>query len=95
MCIFINSNAFRVKILKIDTVHNLVYLKGSLPGVDHAYVRIKDAIRKSWHGKVFPEGATVPFPTEMKSGAELPRELVYVPKEGGVDPFSRQLRERT
>ena len=82
--------------MKIDTVHNLLYLKGSIPGFDNAFIRIKDAIRANWYGKLFPEGSKVPFPTLIrKPGVQVPRELVPpMPEEGVTDPFSRQMREK-
>lgn len=89
-----NRTAQNLKVLKIDTVHNLIYLKGSLAGCDEAFVRVTDAVRKGWFGKTFPQGSQIPFPTMLKKSTELPRELIYTPPERGVDPFSRQMREK-
>ncbi|KAJ3177006.1 54S ribosomal protein L3 [Geranomyces variabilis] len=84
-----------LRVMKIDTENNLVYVKGAVPGTDERFVRIKDAVRKGWHGKTFPAGTTVPFPTFLGDPAELPRELLPAPpKEAERDPFSRQRRER-
>ncbi|KAJ3299813.1 54S ribosomal protein L9, mitochondrial [Kappamyces sp. JEL0829] len=84
-----------LKVVKIDTVHDLIYVKGSLPGVDNAIVTCRDAIRKCWVGKAFPEGSTIPFPTYMGNCAELPRELTPPSPivDKAVDPFSRTRRE--
>lgn len=81
--------------MKIDTVYNLIYVKGTIPGVDHAYVRIRDAVRSFWTGKAFPEGAQIPFPTNFKKLSELPRELKIEYKDDGIDPLSRQRKEKT
>ena len=82
--------------MKIDTVHNLLYLKGCIPGFDNAFIRIRDAVRAGWYGKTFPQGAKVPFPTMIRQpGVKVPRELVPpMPQEDATDPFSRQLREK-
>ncbi|ORY42292.1 translation protein [Rhizoclosmatium globosum] len=83
-----------LRIMKIDTVHNLLYVKGAVPGPEHKYVRISDAIRKGWHGLCFPEGAAVPFPTFTGSIEGLERELMApAPKEGEKDPLARARRE--
>ncbi|KAJ3000327.1 54S ribosomal protein L3 [Globomyces sp. JEL0801] len=84
-----------LKIMKIDNVHNLIYVKGAVPGVDNAYVRVSDAIKKGWYKKTFPENAVVPFPTFFGKTDALPREsLAPVGVKGTVDPFSRARGER-
>jgi hypothetical protein len=80
--------------VKIDTVHDLIFVKGCLPGVDNAVVTIRDAIRKSWVGKAFPEGSPIPYPTYMGDCSELPRELTPpIASPDTLDPFSRTRRE--
>jgi large subunit ribosomal protein L3 len=65
----------------------LIYVKGCIPGVDNAFIKVTDAIKKSWAGKAFPEGAIVPFPTSYQEG--LDRELVEsVSFDQSVDPFT-------
>lgn len=64
-----------LKVLKVDTVLNLVYLRGHVPGHRNGFVRIRDALHKE-----FP--APPPFPTVL-GGANEPRELVapdFVPR---------------
>ena len=78
----------------MDTVHNLVYLRGCLPGVSNAYVKVSDSIRKGWHQEAFPPNVEVPFPTMLKDTTELPRELAYVPQTSKTDPCLRQMNER-
>jgi large subunit ribosomal protein L3 len=79
--------------MKIDTVHGLIYVKGGVPGTDNAMVKVKDAIKKGWFGKTFPQGARVPFPTCMESHTQ--RELLPTMDLKGADPFARTKRERT
>ncbi|TPX57068.1 hypothetical protein PhCBS80983_g04104 [Powellomyces hirtus] len=84
-----------LRVMKIDTENNLVYVKGAVPGTDERYVRIKDAVKKGWFNKTFPEGSKVPFPTFLGDVATLPRELIpTAPASTERDPFSRQRRER-
>ncbi|KAI9353771.1 translation protein [Obelidium mucronatum] len=83
-----------LRVMKIDTEHNLLYVKGAVPGPEHKYVRVSDAIRKGWHNQCFPEGAKVPFPTFTGSLEGIERELVApAPKEGEKDPLARARRE--
>lgn len=55
-----------LKVIKIDPAMNLVYVKGSVPGFDDQFVKIKDAI-KLRGDKLFPkESIPPPFPTISK-----------------------------
>jgi large subunit ribosomal protein L3 len=84
-----------LKVVKIDSLHNLIYIKGAIPGTDNQYVRVSDAIKKSWFGNVFPENAKIPFPTFLGSSKELERELLPQSSfEDTVDPFARTRREK-
>ncbi|KAJ3008877.1 54S ribosomal protein L9, mitochondrial [Thoreauomyces humboldtii] len=86
-----------LRVMKIDTENNLVYVKGAVPGTDERFVRIKDAVKKGWFNKTFPQGVAVPFPTFLGDNEALPRELLpALTAEGQAqrDPFSRQRRER-
>ena len=59
-----------LKVLKVDTVLNLIYVRGHVPGHRNGFVRIRDA-----RYKPFP--TPPPFPTHIDKEAEpLPRELV-------------------
>ncbi|KAI8918778.1 translation protein [Entophlyctis helioformis] len=75
-----------LKVLKIDNVHNLIYVKGGLPGVDDAYVSITDSIKKGWFKQTFPEGAEVPYPRSWATQPSCRAGTVR-------DPFSRQPRD--
>ena len=70
-----------LRIVKIDTVRDLIYVAGAVPGAIGNWVRIRDAQRRPQ----FP--SEPPFPTFVpEEGVEYPAELVY---EGGdVDPFA-------
>ena len=81
--------------MKIDTVYDLIYVKGEVPGNDMSYVRIKDALINSGSKTTFPIGIKVPYPTNFQKISELPRELTIEPIEGSVDALSRQRNERT
>lgn len=82
-----------LQVMKIDTTHNLIYVKGAVPGVDDQYVRVTDAIKKGWHQKTFPDPKAVPFPTFM--GKAEQRELLMPSQFGTItDPFSRTKREK-
>ena len=77
-------------------MYNLIYVKGCIPGVDEAYVRLTDAKRTTWFDTTFPKGSQVPFPTNFKKLSELPRELnIDLNQLEGTDPLSRQRNERT
>ena len=66
----------------------MIYVKGCLPGFDNAFIKVTDALKKSWAGKVFPQGAEVPFPTSYQDGS-MQRELVESGLyENSVDPFT-------
>jgi large subunit ribosomal protein L3 len=74
-----------LQVVKIDTVHNLLYIKGAIPGTDNAMVKITDAIKKGWYNKTFPAN---------KQPIGNKRELLPVPADT-VDPFSRVRKEPT
>ncbi|KAJ2960578.1 hypothetical protein NQZ79_g4012 [Umbelopsis isabellina] len=77
-----------LKVLKIDTELNLIYVKGCVPGFDDQFVQVKDAVKK--HGaKRFPsDSLPPPFPTINEAGLKsMPRELIANSGEG-KDPFT-------
>ncbi|KAI8850418.1 translation protein [Chytridium lagenaria] len=43
-----------LKVMKIDTAHNLLYVKGAVPGPEDKYVLVKDSVRKGWYNQCFP-----------------------------------------
>jgi len=59
-------------VYKIDAVRNLVYLKGTVPGPNRAYITLKDAVREPFIADHPP-----PFPTyKPQPGDELITEYV-------------------
>ncbi|KAG1070369.1 hypothetical protein G6F42_026138 [Rhizopus arrhizus] len=55
-----------LKVIKVDPELNLVYVKGSVPGFDDQFVKIKDAVKLRGE-KLFPkESIPPPFPTASK-----------------------------
>ncbi|KAL1515571.1 hypothetical protein AB1Y20_002191 [Prymnesium parvum] len=80
-----NRTAFCLLVYKIDPEHNLIYLKGSVPGHHGSIVRLKDTVRgqKQLMGKRgLPHPP--PFPTFLP-GDPLPEQLVAPQPEG--DPL--------
>lgn len=65
----------RLKVLRIDNALNLVYVRGAVPGVDNALVRIVDT-RIGGNEELFSR-MPPPYPTFLpKVGQRLPRLLV-------------------
>ncbi|CCI49906.1 unnamed protein product [Albugo candida] len=64
-------------IVKIDTIRNLLYVKGSVPGNKGSIVRVTDARKKT-------PPVPLPFPTFI-SQEELPAELLA--PHSSTDPF--------
>jgi len=59
-------------VYKIDTLRNLVYIKGAVPGPNRAYITLKDAVREPFIADHPP-----PFPTyKPQPGDELISEYV-------------------
>jgi len=74
-----NRTVQSVYVYKVDTVRNLVYVKGQVPGNAGTAVKIRDSLRK-------PPilGAQVPFPTAIPG--ETP-EGVFTAPPHGMDPY--------
>ena len=85
-----------LRIMKIDVINNLIYVRGNVPGFDDAFLRLRDAVRKVWYKKCFPDVDKVPMPTHYGGEigeVETEREIVTGEFEGVRDPFSRPKRE--
>ena len=57
--------AQNLKLLKIDRGRNLLFVRGAVPGNKGSWVIVKDAVKKPYEAKKFPnkpEGDTLPFP---------------------------------
>ncbi|KAJ2161474.1 hypothetical protein GGF46_001413 [Coemansia sp. RSA 552] len=80
-----NVTVIRLPVMKVDTALNCIWVKGCVPGPDEQYVRVRDSIKLVKH-RLFPDGATVPFPTYIPGQSPAqPRELIA--KTGGPDPL--------
>ncbi|ORZ40281.1 50S ribosomal protein L3 [Catenaria anguillulae PL171] len=66
-----------LQIVKIDHEANVLYVKGSVPGHDEQFIKVRDAVKK-WGKTAGP----VPTAQEPKKGAE------WLPKSG-TDPYLR------
>lgn len=61
-----NVTVQSLKVIKVDPELNLLYVKGSVPGFDDQFVKVKDAIKLRGE-KLFPkESIPPPFPTVSK-----------------------------
>ncbi|KAI8074701.1 translation protein [Gongronella butleri] len=56
-----NVTVQSLEVVKVDSALDLVYVKGSVPGFDDQYIKIKDAVKKKGD-KLFPS-LPPPFPT--------------------------------
>ncbi|KAJ2626585.1 hypothetical protein H4R22_004755 [Coemansia sp. RSA 1290] len=75
----------RLPVMKVDTALNCIWVKGSVPGPDEQFIKVRDSIKLVKH-RLFPEGATVPFPTFVSGQSpDLPRETIA--RVGGHDPL--------
>lgn len=80
------SSSTNCQVIKVDTELDLIYVRGAVPGHDHQFVRVQDAIKKRSRNLIFPKETVAPFPTFMKEvHGEAPREQTAV--MGGIDPF--------
>lgn len=75
-----------VKVVKIDTKRNLIFLRGQVPGFKGNYVQIKDAHKRPFTGDDPP-----PFPTFIPDPNETDvPQYVEVPPPG-EDPYLNEL----
>ncbi|KAI9488535.1 translation protein [Zychaea mexicana] len=54
-----------LKIVKVDSAENLIYVKGSVPGFDDQFVKIKDAVKLKAEKRYPKEAYPPPFPTAL------------------------------
>ena len=82
---FVGATAWKLPVLKVDTIHNCIWVKGAVPGSYNRQVRIMD----SWSNKIF-QFVPPPFPTfipEIEPKDPLPRESFPDPTYYGRDAF--------
>ncbi|KAJ2558374.1 hypothetical protein EV175_000821 [Coemansia sp. RSA 1933] len=82
-----NVTVIRLPVMKVDTALNCIWVKGSVPGYDGQFIKVRDSVKLSTQ-RLFPEGADVPFPTYVPGQSpSLPRETV-AKVGGGRDPLA-------
>ncbi|KAI7879662.1 translation protein [Lichtheimia hyalospora FSU 10163] len=54
-----------LKVVKVDPSENLLYIKGSVPGFDDQYIKIKDAIKLKAEKRYPQDACPPPFPTAL------------------------------
>ncbi|RKP13043.1 translation protein [Piptocephalis cylindrospora] len=76
-----------LRVMKVDVGLGLIYVRGCIPGVDDAWVRVKDSVKKRGLRICFPPSEQVPYPSVNGEDAlaQLPRERIA--KMGGADPM--------
>ncbi|KAJ2145211.1 hypothetical protein IW136_001057 [Coemansia sp. RSA 678] len=80
-----SATVLRLPVMKVDTVLNCIWVKGSVPGPDEQFIKVRDSIKLAKH-RVFPEGTVVPFPTyNPGQSPPLPREIIA--KVGNHNPI--------
>lgn len=66
--------------LRIDNALNLIYVKGAVPGVDHAVCRVRDTL-SGGNEQIFSANPP-PYPTFIpKPGQRLPRLMTAGPEK--------------
>lgn len=87
-----NITTHNLRIMKIDTVLNILYVKGAVTGPKGSVVRLRDAIfRRDLHDLQFdPLINPPPFPSITEDElSNLPQELT-VDSNDQVDPIARR-----
>lgn len=91
----VNRTVQNLRIVKIDRGRNLIYVKGSVPGQNGEFVRIKDSVKKPLFGTEKVEGGAEngvfpPLPTfEYEDGVDGSGQggfEVMMPQQE-IDPF--------
>ena len=83
-----SSTVLNLRVLKIDPVQNLIYVKGAIPGHDDNYVVVRDAKMK-WREHFLGDNKTVarpPFPLYMPTAQKI-TEPMMLPK-AAEDPLA-------
>ena len=70
----------RLLVYKVDPVHNLVYVKGQVPGGKGSYVKIFDS-------KIAFQDVALPYPTRSEGDRML--EVTVAPASTKNNPFER------
>lgn len=88
-----------LRVIRVDSSLDLVFVKGSVPGVDDAHVFVRDAKKKlqslakanqakGLYEKVLPSGVTdLPFPAGTAELARTLPTIVEAPSNRVTSPF--------
>ena len=89
-----------LEVVRIDTSLDLIFVKGSVPGVDDAHVMVRDAKKKMLQNsqvnylkgrdeKVLPRGVDdLPFPAGTQEMAALLPPIIEAPSKRITSPFT-------
>ena len=89
-----------LRVVRVDTSLDLVFVKGAVPGVDDAHVLVHDAKKKlrslaqanqakGMYEKVLPKGVTdLPFPAGTAELAKTLPTIIEAPSDRVTSPFT-------
>lgn len=81
-----NRTVYGLKVWRVNTKHNIIYVNGSVPGHKNCLVKIKDSTLPAYKDSC----KNLPFPTYFPDGdeEELPEDLfdesVWQPSEPSI-----------
>ena len=94
------TTAQNLRVVRIDTSLDLVFVKGCVPGVDDAHILVRDAKKrlqslakanqaKGLYENVLPKGVTdLPFPAGTPELARTLPTIVEAPSDRVTSPFT-------
>ena len=94
------TTAQNLRVVRVDTSLDLIFVKGCVPGVDDAQVSVRDAKKKlqslakahqaqGLYEKVLPKGVTdLPFPAGTVELARTLPTIVEAPSDRVTSPFT-------
>ena len=89
-----------LRVVRVDTSLDLIFVKGCVPGVDDAHVLVRDAKKKlqllakanqakGLYEKVLPKGVTdLPFPAGTAELAKTLPPIIEAPSDRVTSPFT-------
>ena len=89
-----------LRVVRVDTSLDLIFVKGAVPGVDDAHVLVRDAKKRlqslakanqaqGLYEKVLPKGVTdLPFPAGTAELARTLPAIVEAPSDRVTSPFT-------
>ena len=94
------TTAQNLRVIRIDTSLDLIFVKGCVPGVDDVHVLVRDAKKKlqslaranqakGLYEKVLPKGvADLPFPAGTAELAKTLPTIIEAPSDRVTSPFT-------